>query len=72
MSQILNPSVVALAEAVCTQQRENGFATSTIDTTLLYAKHLSGFMESNILQIYDEEVGVNFLNSYCSQFSSTT
>lgn len=72
MNQILNPSVAALAEAVCEQQRESGFATSAIDTTLRYAKHLIGFMESNALQIYDEEVGVNFLNGYCSQFSPTT
>lgn len=72
MKQILNPSVTALAEVVCAQQRENGFAASALDTTLRYAKHLSSFMESNSLQIYDEEVGVSFLNRQGSQFSFTT
>lgn len=37
MDQIVNRSVAALAETICKQQQENGFATSAIDRTLRYA-----------------------------------
>lgn len=72
MNQVLNPSVSALARIICEQQNENGFAPSAIDTTKRYAWHLSNFMADNTLQIYDKDVGTDFLTDYCSRFSPTT
>lgn len=72
MNQILNPSVVTLVEIICMQQQENGFAPSAMDATRRYAKHLSRFMVDNALQIYDKNVGADFLTSYCLRFSPTT
>ena len=63
MNQILNPSVTALTEAICAQQRENGFATSAINTTLRYAKHLSSFLHAAHYATY-------LCNAYVGSWSS--
>lgn len=72
MDQVFNPSVNALAKMVCEQQEENGFAPSAMDVTKRYARHLSNFMADNALQLYDKDVGADFLANYCSRFSPAT
>ncbi|MBD5134290.1 MAG: hypothetical protein HDT38_07475 [Clostridiales bacterium] len=63
MNQILNPSVTALAEAICAQQRENGFVIPAIDSTLRYAKHLSSFIDAAHYATY-------LCNAYVGSWSS--
>lgn len=72
MNQISNQSVAVLADIVCKQLKENGFAASAIDRANRYAGYLSAFMEENSLPMYEESVGSRFLDTLSPRFSIET
>lgn len=72
MNQISNQSVATLVEILHRQLLENGFAASAMERANRYAKYLSSFMEKNALQMYDESIGIDFLNSLQPHFSAVT
>lgn len=55
-----------------TQLLERGFAMSAVDRANLYATYLSGFMEKNGLQVYNESIGAEFLKDLSPRFSAET
>lgn len=72
MNQIFNQSVAVLADSICKQLKENGFAASAIDRANRYAGYLSAFMEENSLPMYEEAVGSRFLDTVSPRFSIET
>ena len=72
MNQISNQSVAVLADIICKQLEENGFAASAIDRTNRYAGYLSAFMAENSFLVYEESVGARFLDTLSSHFSIET
>lgn len=72
MEEISNPCVAALAETLLGQMHEQGYCAYCINLTTRFAKHLNCFMEQNSLQVYDESVGISFVNDFCQQHVGTS
>lgn len=63
-SQISNPSLSKLLEALVDLLTENGYSQYVIGQANLFARQLDQFMESNSIQLYDETTGERFFEDY--------
>ena len=66
-SQISNPSLSKLLEALVDLLTENGYSQYVIGQANLFARQLDQFMESNSIQLYDETTGERFFEDYRRQ-----